>query len=145
MFTTPPAILDVAFQQAEASIGQSIVSSQAIAEKIDYVCRYVGNRAVVRLLLACSLAAIHRSDIDIRKPYTEINTPDSYSGRYYDENFITALFAFISPFAIAVFRGLSTVSISRTRKCCQPTFKGSFSGTEAGCPECKRVLVSPPR
>lgn len=90
MFTTPPAILDVAFQQAEASIGQSIVSSQAIAEKIDYVSRYVGNRAVVRLLLACSLAAIHRLDIDIRKPYTEIGTPDSYSGRYYDENFITA-------------------------------------------------------
>ncbi|MBW4572493.1 MAG: restriction endonuclease, SacI family [Tolypothrix carrinoi HA7290-LM1] len=90
MFTTPPAILDVAFQQASSSIGQSIVSSQAIAQKIDYVSRYVGNRAVVRLLLACSLAAIHRSDIDIRKPYTEINTPDSYSGRYYDENFITA-------------------------------------------------------
>ncbi|MGI8504471.1 MAG: DNA methyltransferase [Hassallia sp.] len=90
MFTTPPAILDVAFQQAEASIGQSIVSSDAIAEKIDYVSRYVGNRAVVRLLLACSLAAIHRLDIDIRKPYTEIGTPDSYSGRYYDENFITA-------------------------------------------------------
>ncbi|MDZ8259941.1 DNA methyltransferase [Nostoc sp. ChiQUE01b] len=90
MSTTPAVILDVAFQRAEASIGQPIVTSPSIAEKVDYVSRYVGNRAVVRLLLACSLAAIHRPEVDIRKPYTEIATPDAYSGRYYDENFVTA-------------------------------------------------------
>ncbi|PLZ87297.1 restriction endonuclease, SacI family [Fischerella thermalis] len=90
MSTTPTAILDVAFQQAEASIAQSIVTNPSIAEKIDYVSRYVGNRAVVRLLLACALAAIHRANVDIRKPYTEIGTPDAYSGRYYDEAYITA-------------------------------------------------------
>ncbi|MEH1788058.1 MAG: hypothetical protein V7L23_21350 [Nostoc sp.] len=77
MSTTPAAILDVALQKAEASIVQPIVASLSIAKKIDYVSRYVGNRAVVRLLLACSLAAIHRSDVDIRKPYTEIGTPDA--------------------------------------------------------------------
>jgi hypothetical protein len=90
MSRTPTAILDVALQKAEASIVQPIVASLSIAEKIDYVSRYVGNRAVVRLLLACSLAAIHRSDVDIRKPYTEIGTLDAYSGRYYDESYITA-------------------------------------------------------
>ncbi|WP_278750867.1 hypothetical protein [Fischerella thermalis] len=37
MSTTPTAILDVAFQQAEASIAQSIVTNPSIAEKIDYV------------------------------------------------------------------------------------------------------------
>ncbi|MDB9540547.1 hypothetical protein NWP22_06670 [Anabaenopsis tanganyikae CS-531] len=87
MSTTPPAILDVALQIAEAS-NQALVTDPSIAEKIDYVSRYVGNRAVVRLLLACSLAAIHRPDVDIRKPYTEIGTPDAYSGRYYDERYI---------------------------------------------------------
>ncbi|MHC0063151.1 DNA methyltransferase [Nostoc sp. UIC 10890] len=90
MSTTPAAILDVALQKAEASIVQPIVTNPSIAEKIDYVSRYVGNRAVVRLLLACSLAAVHRGNVDIRKPYTEIGTPDAYSGRYYDESYITA-------------------------------------------------------
>ncbi|MDH6056627.1 hypothetical protein [Umezakia ovalisporum] len=70
MSTTPPAILDVALQIAEAS-NQALVTDPSIAEKIDYVSRYVGNRAVVRLLLACSLAAIHRPDVDIRKVYAE--------------------------------------------------------------------------
>ncbi|PMB07362.1 DNA methyltransferase [Fischerella thermalis CCMEE 5273] len=90
MSTTPAAILDVAFQQAEASIAQPIVTNPSIAKKIDYVSSYVGNRAVVRLLLACALAAIHRVNVDIHKPYTEIGTPDAYSGRYYDESYITA-------------------------------------------------------
>ncbi|MBD2514274.1 restriction endonuclease, SacI family [Nostoc sp. FACHB-973] len=90
MSTTPAAILDVALQKASSSIVQPIVTNPSIAEKIDYVSRYVGNRAVVRLLLACSLASIHRANVDIRKPYTEIGTPDAYSGRYYDESYITA-------------------------------------------------------
>jgi DNA adenine methylase len=90
MSTTPAAILDVALQKAEASIVQPIVTNPSISEKIDYVSRYVGNRAVVRLLLSCSLAAVHRGNVDIRKPYTEIGTPDAYSGRYYDESYITA-------------------------------------------------------
>ncbi|QOV22646.1 restriction endonuclease, SacI family [Anabaenopsis elenkinii] len=88
MSTTPPTILDVALQTAEAS-NQPLVTDPSIAEKIDYVSRCVRNRAVVRLLLACSLAAIYRPDVDIRKPYTEIGTPDAYSGRYYDESYIT--------------------------------------------------------
>jgi hypothetical protein len=90
MSATPTAILDVAFETASSSMEKSIIPDQSIAERVDYVARYVGNRAVVRLLLACSLAAIHRLEVDIREPYTEIGTPSSYSGRYYDENFITA-------------------------------------------------------
>jgi hypothetical protein len=90
MPTTPATILDVAYQQAFGALGTPIVSNPAIAEKIDYVSRYVGNRAVVRLLLACSLAAIHRSEVDIREPYTEIGTPSAYSGRNYDESYVSA-------------------------------------------------------
>jgi len=97
MSATPTTILDLAFQTASLSMARtddcealSLISDQSIGERVDYVARYVGNRAVVRLLLACSLAAIHRPEIDIREPYTEIGTPSSYSGRYYDEKFITA-------------------------------------------------------
>ena len=41
------------------------------------------------MLLACGLAKAHQPTIDIRKPYTEIGPPDAYSGRTYDEAYIT--------------------------------------------------------
>lgn len=44
----------------------------------------------MRLLLSASLAKLHRPDVDIRKPYTEIGTDDSYSGRGYDEGYIAS-------------------------------------------------------
>lgn len=37
------------------------------------------------------LAKIHKPQVDIRKPYTEIGSPDSYSGRTYDERYIIDL------------------------------------------------------
>jgi hypothetical protein len=54
------------------------------------VSRFLGNRACVRLLLACSLAKAHNSTLDIRKPYTEIGDLDAYSGRRYDESYISS-------------------------------------------------------
>lgn len=48
------------------------------------------NGAVVRLVLACSLAKAHQPTIDIRKPYTEIGDSDVYSGRTYDERYVSA-------------------------------------------------------
>ena len=48
------------------------------------------NGAVIRLVLACALAKAHQPALDIRKPYTEIGDSDAYSGRSYDENYITA-------------------------------------------------------
>jgi len=56
---------------------------------VEYVCRNIQNRAGVRLLLACLLAKIHNPAVDVRKPYTEIGAPDSFSGRTYDEAYIT--------------------------------------------------------
>ncbi len=38
--------------------------------------------------MACTLAKIHNSDLDIRKPYTKIGDLDSYSGRDYDERYV---------------------------------------------------------
>ena len=40
--------------------------------------------------MACLLAKIHRPEVDIRKPYTEIGDPDAYSGRTYDEQYLPA-------------------------------------------------------
>ena len=88
--SNPSAILDLALQKAEASLEKSFIEDTEIAARVEYVSRYVGNRAVVRLLLACSLAAMDKPDVDIRKPYTEIPDDDTYSGRTYDESYITA-------------------------------------------------------
>src|SRR5690606_2904261 len=60
-----------------------------IQERVDYVCRCTGNRAGVRLLMACLLAKLVRPEVDPRKPYTEIGGTDCFSGRYFDETYIT--------------------------------------------------------
>lgn len=41
------------------------------------------------MLMACLLAKIDRPLVDIRKPYTEIGGTESFSGRHYDEAYIT--------------------------------------------------------
>lgn len=43
----------------------------------------------MRLLLSCLLAKIHKPSVDIRKPYVEIGSDDAYSGRTYDEQYIS--------------------------------------------------------
>lgn len=41
------------------------------------------------MLMTCALAKIHRPEVDIRKPYTEIDDSDTFSGRAeYDEKYI---------------------------------------------------------
>src|SRR6266581_1416291 len=87
---TPTEILDAAFQRASANISEPIVNHPDIVNRIEYVCRFLGNRACVRLLLACSLAKAHNPNVDIRKPYTEIGDTDTYSGRRYDESYISS-------------------------------------------------------
>jgi DNA adenine methylase len=66
------------------------VSDSAIVSKVEMICRNRFNRAPARFLLACLLAKIDNPTVDIRKPYTEIGDPDSYSGRSYDEAYIGA-------------------------------------------------------
>lgn len=39
--------------------------------------------------MSCLLAKIHNPRVDVNKPYTEIGTPDSFSGRTYDEQYLT--------------------------------------------------------
>lgn len=85
----PIEILNAALRRANANLEQSLVANPQIRESADYVARNLKNRAGVRLLMACLLAKLHRPDVDIRKPYTEIGDTDAFSGRTYDERYIT--------------------------------------------------------
>lgn len=88
----PPSPLDIlesACAQAAASLGTTFVTDSTIRERINYVCRCISNRAGVRLLMACLLAKLCHPAVDPRKPYTEIGGEDSFSGRTYDERYVT--------------------------------------------------------
>lgn len=86
----PSDILVLAFQKASAHLSEPIINHPEIVSRVEYVCQNIQNRAAVRLLLACLLAKIHNPSVDIRKPYTQIGGSDCYSGRTYDEAYITA-------------------------------------------------------
>lgn len=85
---TPVDILDVAYKRASTHMTEPLVHDVDIVKKVDFVCHNIQNRAGVRLLLACLLAKVHKPEIDIRKPYTQIESGDCYSGRTYDESYI---------------------------------------------------------
>lgn len=86
---TPASILDLAYQTANENLETPLVSADVSAQ-VEYVSRNIKNRAGVRLLMSCLLAKVHNPTVDVRKPYTEIGTPDAFSGRRYDESYITA-------------------------------------------------------
>lgn len=86
--TTPVNILDSIYRKALGSLSKSAVKSVLAREKVEYVCRCNSNRAPIRFLMSCLLAKIHNPQVDIRKPYTEIEGNDTFSGRFYDERFI---------------------------------------------------------
>ncbi len=86
---TPEQILEVALKQATADRKRREVKDSKIRERLEYVCTCIANRAGVRLLMSCLLAKIHQPKVDTRKPYTEIGSDDSFSGRTYDERYLT--------------------------------------------------------
>ncbi len=86
---TPSDLLDRILDEAQKLGKTPAISDDDICTRIDYVCRCPNNRAGVRLLMSCMLAKIDRPDIDPRKPYTEIGDDDCFSGRTYDERYLT--------------------------------------------------------
>jgi hypothetical protein len=86
---SPDLILSELYNQAEQAEVSFFSDNKELADKVEYICKCMSNRAGVRLLLACLLAKIHNPSVDPRKPYTEISGPDSFSGRTYDERYIT--------------------------------------------------------
>ncbi|MGB3638293.1 MAG: restriction endonuclease, SacI family [Rivularia sp. (in: cyanobacteria)] len=87
--STSTTILDLAFEKVINNLTESVIDRNEISENVEFICRNPQNRAGARLLLACLLAKVHKPNLDIRKPYTQINDSDCYSGRTYDENYIT--------------------------------------------------------
>lgn len=85
----PSQILKQALDRASKNLASPLIKNRKTLERTEYVCRCIQNRAGVRLLMACLLAKIDRPKVDPRKPYTEIGTPDAFSGRSYDETYIT--------------------------------------------------------
>ncbi len=90
MMNTCQNILESAYNEAAQDLATFKIKKTTLLEKIEYICRCQSNRAAVRLLMACLLAKLEHPERDPRKPYTEIGTEDSFSGRTYDEQYLTA-------------------------------------------------------
>ena len=84
-------ILDNALHRVEGSTAVSVLADPEIIARVEIVARNLQNRAAVRLVLSCALAKVHRPNVDIRKPCTEIGGSDSFLERTYDEQHL-ALF-----------------------------------------------------
>lgn len=85
----PEQILQKIYNQAIVTLEHSIIDNEDIRQRVDYVCRCMANRAGVRLLMSCLLGKLVNPNVDPRKPYTEIGGQDSFSGRTYDEKYLT--------------------------------------------------------
>ena len=68
---------------------KQIQANPEVLKKIEYVCECISNRAGVRLLMACLLAKVHKPNVNPTKPYTEIGSDDCFSGRTYDEKYVS--------------------------------------------------------
>lgn len=86
---TPEKILATVYQKAAQTLSTSVLKDEAIRARVQYICDCISNRAGVRLLMACLLGKIDRPQVDPRKPYTEIGSEDCFSGRTYDERYLT--------------------------------------------------------
>jgi predicted RecB family endonuclease len=86
---TPVEILENIYKRAVLSKNKTVIEKKVIRDRVDYVCRCMSNRAGVRLLMSCLLGKLDKPNVDIRKPYTEIGGKDSFSGRTYDEHFLS--------------------------------------------------------
>lgn len=85
---SPGRTLTLAYERALERREQPFVDSDSFVQQIEYVCRN-RNRSGTRLLLSCLIAVIEDPTRDIRKPYTEIEGTGTFSGRSYDETYIT--------------------------------------------------------
>lgn len=88
----PDKIIERLYADTLGNIDSSFLE-QDISKKVEFICRCITNRSPIRFLLSCLIAKIHKPEVDIRKPYTEIGGDDTYSGRFYDENYVESFVA----------------------------------------------------
>ena len=74
-------ILASVFSRAADRLTVPLLADAEAQQRVEYVSRNLQNRAGVRLLMSCLLAKLDNPQVDVRKPYTEIGTPDAFSGR----------------------------------------------------------------
>jgi SacI restriction endonuclease len=82
-------ILQHTYERAVETLADSVIQDETIRGRVDYVCKCLTNRAGIRLLMEALLGKLDNPKVDPRKPYTEIGGTDSFSGRTYDEQFLT--------------------------------------------------------
>ncbi len=85
----PDKILNKILRNADSHLTKKNVTDPVVRKDLEYVAKVISNRAGIRLLMSCLLAKIHEPKLDPRKPYTQIGTDDSFSGRTYDERYLT--------------------------------------------------------
>lgn len=84
----PTDILNITFARAEKRLSKPFLKEKEVLQRVEFITRNIQNRAGVRLLMSCLLAKLDHSEVDVRKPYTEIGGNGSFSGRTYDEAYI---------------------------------------------------------
>jgi hypothetical protein len=92
--------LDSLIELAIENKNVKLIVDVEIIKRIKIIARS-SNKSGNRLLLSSLLAKIVNEKVDIRKPYTEIDGDDSFSGRTYDEKYLTS---FISKYHLPLNR-----------------------------------------
>jgi DNA adenine methylase len=84
----PAVILEDSLRKAKKSIrNNEEITTKEIQDRANYIVN-CSTKSGIRAILACALAKEMDPSLDIRKPYTEIGTSDSYSGRTVDEDHV---------------------------------------------------------
>jgi DNA adenine methylase len=86
--TDPAKLLEDLCKDVRSKIDTPFIREPRIRSKVEFICRCITNKAPIRFLMACLLGKLHNPKVDIRKPYTEIDGNDTYSGRTYDEQYV---------------------------------------------------------
>ncbi|TAN32713.1 restriction endonuclease, SacI family [Patescibacteria group bacterium] len=81
-------ILDIILKKTNGHLEKPFIKNREILRKIEFISHNIQNRAGVRLIMSCLLAKLDDPKVDVRKPYTEIGSRDSFSGRTYDEAYV---------------------------------------------------------
>lgn len=84
----PSERLEHFYELAHQYLAISFVDDDLVRGKAEAICRSNASKAPIRFVMACLLAKIQKPEYDIRKPYTEISGNDSFSGRFYDEQYV---------------------------------------------------------
>ena len=76
----------------ETALRDALISSSPVVESVEIMQRIrqiaSTQHALTRFILACALAKTHKPNVDARKPYTQINGTDAFSGRTYDQDYV---------------------------------------------------------